>query len=174
MFEIIPNWHAAIVHFPLALIPLSLLFSLMGTIFPNHRAAKDWAVMGHWLLWLGALFALFAVALGFQAYGSVNHDDAGHLAMQIHRNWAIPTALALTCLAVWDLWKSSDLKPMPVLALIVLAVVTLTALNTARLGAEVVYRHGVGVMPQKNEEMDLPKGYPHEHGHGEEGHSHDH
>src|SRR3546814_864010 len=146
MPEIIPNLHPAVVHLPIALTLVALLFSLAARLVPRSRFATQWAIIGHWTLWLSALTAIVAATLGWQAYNSVNHDDAGHLAMTLHRNWALPTTLGLILLAAWDVWRHRDIKVMPWLTVVILLVISLSVLRIAWLGGEVVDRYGFGVM----------------------------
>ena len=49
--------------------------------------------------------ALVAVAFGWLAYNSVNHDDAGHAAMTVYKFWAFTTAAVLVLLALFDFKK---------------------------------------------------------------------
>lgn len=175
MPTIIPNLHPAAVHFPIALTLMALAFSALAKFFPNSRFAEQWAVVGHWSLWLAALTAVLAVALGWQAYNTVNHDDAGHLAMTIHRNWAIPTAIALVLLAVWDGWRHHIAHSMSWGVLVLLFVVSIAIGKTAWLGGEVVYRHGIGVMTLPAAEHEAtPKADGAEAEPSNAGHSHDH
>src|SRR3546814_6761016 len=115
---------------------VAFLVSIAARVVPRSRFATQWAIIGHWTLWLSALTAIVAATLGWQAYNSVNHDDAGHLAMTLHRNWALPTTLGLILLAAWDVWRHRDIKVMPWLTVVILLVISLSVLRTAWLGGE--------------------------------------
>lgn len=106
---------------------------------------QQWIVIGHWCLWVAAITAAVAVLLGLQAYNSVNHDAAGHAAMQLHRNWAIPTATGIIIFAVWDALKVKASQAMSWMMIVLMFGLTSTVTATAWLGSEVVYRHGIGV-----------------------------
>lgn len=160
-FSIIPNMHPAVVHFPVALTLISLLFGLGAHMLRKHSAVPLLAAAGHFTLWLAALSAVVAAILGWLAFNSgMNHDDAGHAAMLLHRKWAISTALGLVVLAGWDVWKNrlNQVMPFPTLAL--LFVLSGAIATTAWLGGEIVYRHGIGVLSLPSNEG---AGHSHQH-----------
>ena len=146
MIEIIPNLHPLAVHFPIALTAASLLFHLGALLFAPRRWALQWAVAGHWTLWLAAVAALVTAALGWQAFNSVAHDEAGHVAMLAHRAWALPTVGALALLAAWDAWRHPAERVNPWWFVVLLAGLAAAVGVTAWHGGELVYRHGLGVI----------------------------
>lgn len=160
MPEIIPNLHPLIVHFPIALISVSAIFHVVAITTRGKTCATHCSVLAHTTLWLGALAALPTVFFGWQAFNSVNHDDAGHVAMLLHRTWGLATLAILVILAGWDFWRSkADAMPSLWLACAVIGVWGMVA-ATAWHGAELVYRHGLGV-------LSLPATE-----HGQHGHEH--
>jgi len=164
MPEIIPNLHPAAVHLPIALTLIALVFNLGARLVKNRSSASQWSVVGHWSIRIAGITAVIAVALGLQAYNSVNHDEAGHVAMLLHRNWAVPTAIGLVLLATWDSWKYKAESLLPIPALLLLIVLSFSITATAWLGGELVYRHGIGVSALPEPEA----------GEGGEHHHHDH
>lgn len=169
MIEVIPNWHPLLVHFLIALISLSAFFHLAAILLRNQpRCATHCAVLAHSTLWLGALAAFPTVLFGWLASNTVEHDEAGHAAMLLHRSWALATLTVLTVLAGWDAWRHKvDATPTwPFAGAVVLAWALVA--STAWHGAELVYRHGLGVIvvPTHVESGE------HEHGHEDAPHTH--
>lgn len=169
MIEVIPNWHPLLVHFPIALISLSAFFHLAARLLRNQpRCASHCAVLAHSTLWLSALTVLPTVILGWLASNTVDHDEAGHAAMLLHRTWALATVLALTVLAGLDAWRHKvDAIPTWPFAGAVIMAWALVA-STAWHGAELVYRHGLGVIAvsaniESSEHEHQHEGAPHAH-----------
>ncbi len=164
MPQIIPNLHPLAVHFPIALLTLAAVFHI-AALWSRNRIC---AVIAHTSLWLSALGALVAVSLGWLAYNSVSHDEAGHAAMLVHRSWALATFAVTAVLAGWDAWhnKVEDI-PAAWFTAATIGAWLLVAI-TAWHGGELVYRHGLGVMALPA----IEEGHHHAHG-GEAEHSHE-
>lgn len=146
-FQIIPNLHPAVVHFPIALTMVAFILGLAARLFRQSASSTALAAAAYYTLILAAVSAVAAVGLGWLAFNStMNHDDAGHAAMLLHRAWAIPTAVGLVLLAIWHSVKSHQDSPMSVPVLVCLAGLSMSVATTAWLGGEVVYRHGIGVL----------------------------
>lgn len=174
MIEIIPNWHPVFVHFPIALTTAALAFTAVGALFRNGPYAAQCQMTGRWMLWGAALFALIAAAFGWFAFNSVAHDEVSHAAMILHRNWALGTLVALLALAALDIWRGRSGKAPSYGLLGGLLLAWLLVMSTAWHGAELVYRHGLGVMslPDTHAEQDM---VPHDAApHEVVGHEHDH
>ncbi len=160
---ILPNYHPAIVHFPIALTIISFLLSLGSYVKRDHPVSSQLAAAGHFTLWIAAISAGIAVLFGWLAYNSVNHDDAGHAAMLLHRSWAVPTAIGLILLAGWDAWKYRVNELISVPMLLLLFLLSQSIAITGWLGGELVYRHGIGVLSLPASEGT---GHSHHHEHG--------
>ena len=162
-WQIIPNYHPIVVHFPIALTIIAFLFSIAANARRSHPVSAQLAAAGHFTLWLAAIGAAIAVLFGWLAFNSINHDDAGHAAMLLHRSWAIPTAVGLVLLASWDAWKYrvNELISVPMLFLLFLLSQAIAV--TGWLGGEVVFRHGIGVLSLPSSEISA-HGQHHEHG----------
>lgn len=146
MIEIIPNLHPLTVHFPIAFSFGALLCGVISKLLHKSLVAPYWASAARIMFWLFAVSALVAGITGYHAYNLVNHDDAGHAAMNLHRMFALP-AIAMGMMivavdaAIYKLGQAIDW-----LTLTLMLLVNASILTTAWLGAEVVYRHGIGVL----------------------------
>ena len=96
--------------------------------------------------------------------------------MILHRNWALGALAALLALAAWDVWRGrSGRTPSPNVPspgfLVLLVAAWLLVMSTAWHGAELVYRHGLGVMalPDVHAGQDTE---PHDAGGHEHNHTH--
>ena len=92
------------------------------------------------------IIVIGTVLAGLQAYNTVKHDSASHLAMTDHRNWALLTAAAMVLVALWSLWRTYKQKSIAITFIVVLFIVQGLLLSTAWRGAELVFRYGLGVM----------------------------
>jgi uncharacterized membrane protein len=116
-------------------------------------------VAGRWCLWTASLSAVITVLAGFYAFNTVRHDGISHLAMIDHRNWAITTAIGIALVAIWSGWRHYKHKTLSLIFIIALFIIQGMLVAAAWRGAELVFRHGLGV-------MSLPKAE------GGEGHHH--
>ncbi len=144
MVEIVPNWHPVFVHFPIALVLVAVGLHLVAPVLPAAWREQG-LVVARWNLWLAAAAVLVTVATGWQAFNSVDHDDAGHAAMLEHRFWALITSAVVLVLAAWAAWTQLRHRRTGVTFLGVLVVAGALILTTAWHGGELVYRHGLGV-----------------------------
>lgn len=159
---IIPNWHPLLVHFTVALSVTAAVFLLLSKIWTGKQ--EPLATTGKWTLWAAAFVTILTIMAGIAAYGSVAHDDVAHVVMKTHRLWALITAGALLLTAFWA-WRAKAVSAALVAAsLLVAALVG----GTGYLGAELVYRHGLGVM-----RLPDTSGAGHNHA-GGAGQDHDH
>ncbi len=161
MIEIIPNWHPILVHFTVGLLSLSVVLYVLTRLPLPSSLCGEWRIVAEWLLWLGSVFALATAVTGWLAYNSVDHDDVSHAAMTTHRNWALPTAGVFVVLALWSAWRRvarRELSAPLINALFLVALVSGGVLlgSTAWHGAELVYRHGLGVMSLPNSKPAPP------------------
>lgn len=163
MIEIIPNWHPVFVHFTVALLSIAVLFFILGTVLSTHKWREQWLIVAHWNLWVGAAISLLTVTAGWFAFNSVNHDTPSHEAMIEHRNLALVTLAVFLPITLWSLARYRAGKPVQAAFLAALLVAQGLLLSTAWHGAELVYRHGLGVMSLPKKEGD---GHAHQHSDG--------
>lgn len=173
MLEIIPNIHPMLVHFPIAFLIAAFGSAIIAKLIANKPYASHWVSVSHILLWLGVISAMFTAFFGWQAYNSVNHDDAGHEAMRLHMAWATLTLVLALFAGCFDLLMSKLSTAMSWVFISLLLLISIFVGTTAWLGAEVVYRHGIGVLSLPG--MTEPEtGNVYESGHDHAGHNHDH
>ena len=165
MIDIIPNWHPIYVNFTVALICVSALCYFAGYLFKKRAVGKELLIVARWCLWLGAIAAIATVIAGFMAYYTVAHDAPSHHAMTNHRNVAIATFIAILLVTIWSGWLYIKNKSVGLWFILVMLVTVILLMTTAWHGAEVVFRHGIGV-------QSLPKSI--DTGHNHEHHDHAH
>lgn len=153
-----PNIHPVLVHFALALTVTAAMSYLLASVPSLARWRETLRPAADWMLAFATVAVVATVAAGFQAYYSVAHDTPSHAAMTTHRNWAVPSGLAVFGLAAWRWWGRARSPSMLFTALIVAAAALLTV--TGWWGGRLVYAHGLGVrsLPAVSDE-----GHDHEH-----------
>lgn len=162
MIEIIPNLHPIFVHFTVALLSTAVLLTVIAPCLPvPHQPACR--TVAQWNLWLGTVITLATALSGLQAYHTVSHDAASHVAMTDHRNWAILTVTLFAAAAIWSGIQARRQKQTGPGFVIVLAIAGVVLASTAWHGGELVYRHGLGVMSLPNISSDN-----HHHAHEQE------
>jgi uncharacterized membrane protein len=137
-----PNLHPLIVHFVIAFLITGPLLLFVSTMISESRRASI-QLVGDWMLALGAVAVIAAVAAGLQAYYSVGHDAASHAAMTDHRNWAFATSGMFLAFSFWR-FISRHQVPSKVFATLILVPVLLLGI-TGWKGGHLVYHYGLGV-----------------------------
>ena len=167
MIEIIPNWHPLMVHFTIALLSMSILFFILQKPLFETEIGDNFNIFARYSLFLGVLFSILTVVAGWFAFNSVDHDTPSHLAMIDHRFWALITFGVFVVAGLWLKFSSAmrETVSIPFLVFIIIGGVLLA--TTGFKGAELVYKHGLGV-------QSLPKAANHDHesgsDHGGAGH----
>jgi uncharacterized membrane protein len=160
-----PNWHVALIHFPLGLFMIGVLIELFSFMWRRHafRAA------GRWMIFIGALSAIPAVTSGIYALSDVSrmgqdqpeaqmpwkdvvavsplwkNAQAAELMRDHVLLMAIATAIAVLVCVAWigcsDRWRARLHLPMLVLLLVSFGLMATGAWHSG----EAIYTHGVGV-----------------------------
>lgn len=146
MIEIVPNWHPVLVHFTIAPLLLSVAAFLAAAALPAQKPWRGQALdFAHWNLRLGYLFALVTAWLGWLAYNSVAHDDAGHVAMTAHRDAAMWTLALFAPFFVASWFRQRIGRGLGLVLALAVIVPGAALVRTGWLGGEAVFRHGLGV-----------------------------
>lgn len=152
----LPNLHPLWVHFPLALLPLSLFLAVIAIWRTTlHEAVR-------WLLGASSAGAALAVWTGMRAESGMPHNNAIHSLMESHEllGWIVLGGSLL--LFGWSLWRDGDAKPRAYYGfLVALILLNLILVQQADLGGRMVYGHGAGVAPV----MEMMSEDDHSHSH---------
>ena len=163
-----PNLHPILVHFAYALSLTAFASYVLAAFSPVERWRATLRPAADWMLAFGAIAIVLTIAAGFQAYYTVAHDAPSHAAMTTHRNWAVPSGLAILILAAWR-WTGRTKAPSGIFVT-GLAAAALGLTVTAWWGGKIVYGYGLGVksLPQVTGD-----GHDHDHGGGVAAADHD-
>jgi uncharacterized membrane protein len=155
------NVHPMVVHFPIALLSSYFLMDVWGML--SRRPSLRY--VARWLLYLGAIGAIAAVAAGLVAAEMVPHGAQVHEIMETHERLGFTVAGIATGLAVWRRLAQEKLSMMANSLQLLLGFIMLGCMTFgADLGGLMVYRYGVGVHGVSSGE-DLH----HHHGHAGDG-----
>jgi len=149
--------HPAIVHFPIVLSLVALLFEVVA----RHPRAKAMSAPAGLLLALAALGAVAAVITGNAAHDDAvvpqgvaplleRHQDIGETAM-----WLLLAAAAVRLVLAWKGWLRGWLAWAFIVSLAALA--GLVGYN-GYLGGKMVFDHGLGTAPVQRHEVKASGG----------------
>ena len=147
LYTSLPNLHPAVVHFPIALVPLAALLDLAAA---GSAMGRGWLARAGALVWvLAALWAGAAYWAGQQAADSlVGVGPQVQARISTHSDWALYTLWSAGILAAARLavafWRPDHRGALAVAGVLGLGVTALV-LRTADLGGALVYRHAVAV-----------------------------
>lgn len=131
--------HPAIVHLPIALLPLAVGADALGRATGNRGLLS----FGQKAICVAAVGALGAIASGLIAGEEVNVEGESREMLMTHRNLNLAATLAATGMAIW---RAMNRRPSTVYLGVGAAGIGIVA-YTAYLGGKLVYDTGVGVEP---------------------------
>lgn len=139
-----PPVHPAIVHYPIALVPVSVVADLLARVTSSAslRAAGWWALLG------AAVGAALALVAGLS---DMSREKIGHAAHgRVHRHMKVGFVLftLIAGLTVWRWLIYAELRSGPGWGYLAAAAVVLAlTIFQGWLGGKLVYSDGVGVAP---------------------------
>jgi uncharacterized membrane protein len=155
-----PRVHALFVAFPVALLPISVIFDLAGLARKSEALRRAGLI----LLLIGTLAAGGAVLAGLQAEDVIDHGNAIHHLMEEHQHLAYFTLGTFAIVAVWRLLRERKMGGKERMAAFVLSLVGLGFLaDTGHHGGKLVFEHAAGVSNAtlRSELIDRGKGHVH-------------
>ena len=141
----IPNIHPFIVHFPIALLVIAVLFDLARLWFREQSWLQNAVIT---LYITGTVGLIAAFISGREAVDTVSVTGNAVPVVTSHEDWALYTLIffgIFTTIRLWTWWKELE-KGWVLPALIVPALIGTGMLwYTGEQGAKLVYKHGVAV-----------------------------
>ena len=150
-----PNMHPMLVHFPIAILAIAILFDFLSFFLPKER--KWWTVESTALLYgVGAATAIGVYFTGKEAVDSVFLPAAAQSVLTTHADWAFYVVWFYGIYAVLRIiatWKGREENRMKFhVGFFALSFVGLFLLvQTGDNGAKLVFKYGAGVQTNKTE-----------------------
>jgi uncharacterized membrane protein len=134
--------HPMLVHFPIALLIISVLFDAVGAAF-KRDSLREGAL---WLLGLGLLGGVGAVLSGDMAEEAAKKVGIAEALLDRHEIWALVTMWIFGVLFVGRLFLRNHFTALTLAIYLVIASIGIGTLSvTGYFGGDLVYEHGAGV-----------------------------
>ena len=157
-----PRIHAVLNDLPPALLPVSVIFDLLG-IWLKRESLK---AAGFWTLVAGVLGTGAAIISGLVAEDAVEHSDQAHAIMETHETLAFIVLGIFGILAIWRIlrrgvWREKEQPVATAAGVIGVAILV----YTAALGGKLMFDHAVGISSSRLEQIPHERtGHHHEDG----------
>ncbi len=156
-----PRLHAALNDLPPALLPLSVLFDLLGILFKRDslKAAAFWTLVA------GVAGTIAAIGAGLLAADAAEHSEQAHAIMETHETLAFIVLAIFGVLAIWRIVRRGvwNEKEQPI-ALTAGVIGIAILLYTAVLGGKLSFDHAVGTPTVRLEQIVTERAAGHHHG----------
>lgn len=149
------NVHPVFVHFPIALLPLVLLFFGLGI----WLKWSSFLIAGRATLYLACAAVIITVLTGNAAAESFPHNEAIHQMMETHQHTGYIILGLTLLLTFWSFWQRAHVPRGAWGFLLVAAFASYFVLQTADIGGRMVYLQGAAVKPMV---PMMEKGHGHE------------
>ncbi|MEQ1625774.1 MAG: DUF2231 domain-containing protein [Nitrospira sp.] len=134
--------HPILVHFPIALLFVSVFFDLLGTSL-SRESFREGAL---WLLGLGLTGGIAAAIAGRMAEDAAEKAGIAEALIETHETWAHITLVIMAVLLLSRLLLRNRFSTRTFAAYLAVATVgLLTLIATGHTGGDLVYKHGAGV-----------------------------
>lgn len=134
--------HPILVHFPIALLFVSVLFDLLGTSL-SRDSFREGAL---WLLGLGLFGGIAAAVAGVMAEDAAEKAGVAESLIETHETLAQATLAIMGVLLLSRLVLRNRFSTRTFAAYLAVATVGLfTLIATGHTGGDLVYKHGAGV-----------------------------
>ena len=164
-----PRLHAALNDLPAALLLVAVLFDL-GAWVTKRESLKAAAL---WTLWAGVIGGWAAVTAGLLAEDVIEHGEAIHDLMELHKTLALITMGLFTVVLGWKLVRRAKLGPAEELVLRGASVLGLVGIVwVGAIGGRLVFEHAAGIKSNQMKAELLDRQAGHEHAPGTEPHEH--
>jgi uncharacterized membrane protein len=137
-----PNPHPLVIHFPIALLSVAVLFELFARFL--HR--EDFSRCGWWMQLIGTIGLVLAVVTGILARDTVTIAPLARPYFDMHQQMAFLASGLFAVLLFWRIASRSRIPERYVALYLILLVCSVAVLWVgAWYGGEMVYRFGVGL-----------------------------